>query len=138
MRAACDPQTHMDMAAAAGGGARTGSLSLYASTGSWKGQANSCLHRHFIRVFWRYCSWLVMRPGRLTSFTGGCGGAGGAWGIVCGREGLSKSSYSREGLRMRLPELVCCSITPPDKPTRELSERAGEAVTTGMMGNEFS
>lgn len=70
-----------------------------------------------------------MRPGRLGSLTGGCGGAGGPWGIVCGREGLSKSSYSREGFRMRLLELVCWSIPPVDNPTRELkSGRQNENV----------
>lgn len=98
----------------------TGKLSLYASTGAWKGQAKLCLHRNFIRVLWRNCSWLVMRPWRLGSFTGGCGGMGGPWGNVCGRDGLSKSSYSKEGLRMRLPELLCWSIPPPDSPTIEL------------------
>lgn len=61
-----------------------------------------------------------MRPARLGSLTGGCAGTGGAWGIECGRDGLSKSSYSREGLRMRLPELACWSMPPLDNPTREL------------------
>lgn len=61
-----------------------------------------------------------MRPGRLGSFTGGWGGAGVAWVIVCGKEGLSKSSYRREGLRMRFPELQCWSNMLLDNPSREL------------------
>ena len=106
----------------------TGRFRRYASTGSWKGQAKWCLHSDFIMAFCRNCSWLVTRLGRPGSRTGGWGKLAGPWGWAWPSEGLSKSSYSREGLRMRLPapELPWVSIPPPDSPNSELQEGARE------------
>lgn len=93
----------------------TGRLRRTASTGSWKGQAKWWRHSAFAITFWRYCSWLVTRPWRLGSFTGRCcEGREPATGVgASGKPGPSKPSYSREGLRMRLPGLAALDSMAP-------------------------
>jgi len=57
----------------------TGRLSLIASTGAWKGQANWCFHRDFTTTLSRYCSWLVWRFGLLGLMHSGGRGLPDCW-----------------------------------------------------------
>lgn len=57
----------------------TGRLSLTASTGAWKGQANWCFHRTFTTILSRYWSWLVWRFGLLGLMHSGAEGLSSCW-----------------------------------------------------------